>query len=450
MEPGSQLTVTENEEGKLWVTVFRTAEDSAVTKRLKIKTQAYPITFSTDGNYLLLGLDVVRPDWDAERLSMLDIRGQKLIRSAEALSDMDNASWSTNELIIPIADPQVRFRAKSYFGSIGLDGGKRPREYRRTVSLAKLARSLLPARAPKPKLKLPVPNFRAVALDRQGKRCVVGCLSKPKGCLMSARNRTSLVPPFHHPPNIFSVALDPTGKFYATGGKSAGDVRIRNTADGKLHRGPLPHDNFISDLEFSPDGKWLAAGDYDMKVKIWDVSTGKLIAMLPQRDIVLSLAFSPDGKRLAVGTANDWNHDPQTRLWDLSTFTPIGQPMKHNHIVHNVEFSSSGKQLLTASTDFRIRVWDVRTSPSISTDMPYVYYHSAAIFSPDGSMVLAGNADGGVTGWNATTGDAVRGAMFPWSSRLTSLAITPDGSRFVAGFADGTSHLIDTREFQPL
>ena len=267
---------------------------------------------------------------------------------------------------------------------------------------------------------------------------------------MSARNRTSLVPPFHHPPDVFSAAFDPTGQYFATGGKSSRNVNIRNTSDGKLHRGPLPRDNFISDLEFSPDGKWLAAGGYAMKVKIWDASTGKLIAMLPQRDIVLSLAFSPDGKRLAVGTANDWNHDPQARLWDLSTFTPIGQPMKHNHIVHNVEFSSSGKQLLTASTDFRIRVWDVRTSPSISTDMPYVYYHSAAIFSPDGSMVLAGNADGGVTGWNATTGDAVRGAMFPWSSRLTSLAITPDGSRFVAGFADGTSHLIDTREFQPL
>ena len=167
---GSGYAVTENEEGQLWVTVFRTADDSAVTKRIKIKTQAHPITFSTDGSYLLLGLDVVRPDWDAERMSLLDIPGQKLIRSAEALSDMDNAIWSTNELVIPIADTQVRFRAKSYFGSIGLDGGKTTEGISANCFSCKTRSFVVAGASTKAKVKVTGPQFQSRRVRPTGEK----------------------------------------------------------------------------------------------------------------------------------------------------------------------------------------------------------------------------------------------------------------------------------------
>ena len=69
---------------------------------------------------------------------------------------------------------------------------------------------------------------------------------------------------------------------------------------------PLPNANWIAALAFRPDGKVVAAGDYDGLVRFWDTSTGRELGRpLPQGEMVLSLAYSPDGTVLAVGLASE-------------------------------------------------------------------------------------------------------------------------------------------------
>ena len=64
-------------------------------------------------------------------------------------------------------------------------------------------------------------------------------------------------------------------------------------------------------LDFSPDGKLLAAGGGEPsrsgEIKIWDVGRGQARAILPETlhsDTVFGLAFSPDGKSLASVAAD--------------------------------------------------------------------------------------------------------------------------------------------------
>jgi WD40 repeat protein len=71
------------------------------------------------------------------------------------------------------------------------------------------------------------------------------------------------------------------------------------------------------------------------------------------------VAFSPDGKFLATG---DW--DDLVRLWDAGTQKPIGPALRHGGPVLAVAFRPDGRALLSASTgDNAVRHWPV-SSPA--------------------------------------------------------------------------------------
>jgi WD40 repeat protein len=68
----------------------------------------------------------------------------------------------------------------------------------------------------------------------------------------------------------------------------------------------------IVGIAISPDGKTLATGGDDRRVKLWNIATQQELATLgPLTGACRSLRFSPDGRTLAVGHF----HDPYPCLW---------------------------------------------------------------------------------------------------------------------------------------
>src|SRR5262249_2262699 len=66
---------------------------------------------------------------------------------------------------------------------------------------------------------------------------------------------------------------------------------------------------------FSPDGKLLATGSRDGRVKVWDVATGQERRTLTGHShAVKSVAWSPDGRRFASAS-----NDGTVRLWETAT-----------------------------------------------------------------------------------------------------------------------------------
>jgi predicted NACHT family NTPase len=75
------------------------------------------------------------------------------------------------------------------------------------------------------------------------------------------------------------------------------------------------HESEVYSVGFSPDGKQLASGSFDKTIKIWDVTTGKVLNTLKGHEsLVNSVEFSPDGQQLASGS-----RDKTIKIWDVTT-----------------------------------------------------------------------------------------------------------------------------------
>ncbi|MBE7557293.1 MAG: PD40 domain-containing protein [Anaerolineales bacterium] len=67
-------------------------------------------------------------------------------------------------------------------------------------------------------------------------------------------------------------------------------------------------------IAFSPDSKWLATGNLDGAVRLWETATSREVPLIGHQDEVRAATFSPDSKWLASGS---W--DGSARVWEVAS-----------------------------------------------------------------------------------------------------------------------------------
>jgi len=99
------------------------------------------------------------------------------------------------------------------------------------------------------------------------------------------------------------------------------------------------------------------SGSWDKTLRLWDVESGDAIGspLLGHDDLITSVAYSLDGKTIVSGS-----QDRTVRLWYAESGEPLGAPIKvHGAFVMSIKYSPDGRQLASASEDTTIRLWDV-------------------------------------------------------------------------------------------
>jgi WD40 repeat protein len=212
---------------------------------------------------------------------------------------------------------------------------------------------------------------------------------------------------------------------------------------------------------YSPDGKLLAAGGSDNKIRLLDTATGKIIRELtghlartyqpatnPKSPFdllvssvgegnVTSVAFSPDGKVLASG---GW--DDMVRLWDVKTGDPLRVIFAHKAMVATVTFSADGKFLASrGGLDGIVRLWDpatgaeLRKFEGLSKVNPWRFNRDTALaFAPDGKSLAIGDAKV-IHLFDPATGKETGKLEAHLST--TTLAYSADGKTLASGGIDG-------------
>jgi WD40 repeat protein len=251
-----------------------------------------------------------------------------------------------------------------------------------------------------------------------------------------------------HPPGISCVAFSPDGRTLAAGTtkqETQDEVTLWEAASGKLRfRLPGSGAGGVSALAFSPDGKVLAAAGSGARLRLWEVTTGQVVHLFPERSVA-SVQFSPDGRSLASG---GW--DGQIRLWDLAVGKERPRPPTHRGGVAFLTFDRGGKRLLTVGTEAAFHtahgidhggegvvcgwdadsgelLWRSRVAWDPSAWPPW---HSYALL-PDGRTLLVADAGEAVALWDLKSGKPIRRIEFP-GARAYAFALSPDGKMLAA------------------
>jgi WD40 repeat protein len=192
------------------------------------------------------------------------------------------------------------------------------------------------------------------------------------------------------------------------------------------------HNNQLSALALSADGKQLATSDFAGVVKLWNASTGEdKLTLKKQPRRPNSLSFSPDGGRLAMADASQ-----RVTLWDTHTGRELPSIVSGEVALTGVAFLPDGQRLLTAAQSGSLQIWDIHTRKKLRTLNGHSGYIQSMAFSEASNTLATGGYDRTVRLWSVETGQELR-IIKGHSSAVHSIAWSPDGKHLITGGLDG-------------
>jgi WD40 repeat protein len=153
-------------------------------------------------------------------------------------------------------------------------------------------------------------------------------------------------------------------------------------------------------VAMSPDGKRLATGTWrGMDIKIWDTTSGELLATLPTGENAAPLWQSAHTiVSVQLTEAAQWLEDPVTREWRRGE---SWLPDPGGNFWVDGALSPDGRRLALPHSGDRVRLLDLTTGAELITlEAPKPFGLTFVRFSPDGRSLAASGEREQVAIWD--------------------------------------------------
>jgi WD40 repeat protein len=246
----------------------------------------------------------------------------------------------------------------------------------------------------------------------------------------------------HHDKNLI-FTIDSNGKgIIAKPGeeKSVTLQKFRNPFQFIFHL-PRSNINFVEEkvtkAEFSPDGKLLVTVS-GKKARVWDTASGiEQFRRRGHENDITTLAFSKDGKYVVTA-----GKDGMAWVWEAATGVKVSELHDHRGLL--ITFK---KGTIIPPVDYSAMV-HLRRKNIIPLSFSALRWKklkpiTSVAFSPDNQLVVTGDEDGLVRVWDRESGTKMTDLRGHLQATINSARFSPDGKLIVTAAEDGTTRIWD-------
>ena len=231
------------------------------------------------------------------------------------------------------------------------------------------------------------------------------------------------------PGKIHALAFSPNGELLGSseGQETDSRVRLYHTSDGKVALSWEAGTSPVNALAFHREGKWLATTGGSNFVRLWDVTSGKLVAEKGEWAQWGPLAFHPNGKSLYAFFP--YETGLLLELPELNHSGAKGQNIFREPPVASVAYSPDGMNLAFGTPNGDVVIWDNVKWEKRLPQGGHSHYITGLAVSPDGQTVLSGGDENVLRRWDVSRpGESQIVQRFDCG--LLDAVWSPDGKKF--------------------
>ena len=178
-------------------------------------------------------------------------------------------------------------------------------------------------------------------------------------------------------------------------------VRIWDASTGQELKVLEGHGQRLRTVEFSPDGRLLAAGSISQGARVWDWRSGTVQFEMPEMSIS-RFSYSPDGAYLAVAS---FGTEDDIHLYDTATGRELHSfKSGHQGGIEGLSYCPDAEHLASSGDDGTLKIWRAANGELVRTLRGHVGAVKDLAYAPDGRRLASAGWDKTVKIWDPETG----------------------------------------------